>query len=109
MSGHARQIGVEFDIPGGDDDEQVRSLKVPVLEVYAPVRKKGTGRIIGVVETYEIALELTNEVWINQLATWVSAIAIILTINMLLFAMAGTGTRERNSLLGQIGERTDSG
>jgi signal transduction histidine kinase len=80
-------MGVDFEHPDGDDDVQVRSLNVPVLEVYAPVRQKGTGRIIAIAETYELAVLLTNEVWTDQLTTWASAGAIVLMIDLLLFNM----------------------
>ena len=56
------QMAAEFEQPDGDDDEQVRSLELPVLEVYAPVRERGTGRIIALVEIYEIAVELKKAV-----------------------------------------------
>ncbi len=46
----------------GDDEVQIRALGVHVLEVYAPLRQAGTGRIIALVETYEVATELYYEV-----------------------------------------------
>jgi signal transduction histidine kinase len=98
------QMAAEFEQPDGDDDEQVRSLDLPVLEVYAPVRERGNGRIIALVETYEIAVELKNNVRASQAAAWVAIVAIGLTVVLLLCSMATTDTIERNSLLGQIGE-----
>jgi signal transduction histidine kinase len=96
------EIGAEFEQAGHDDDEQVRSLNVPVLEVYAPVRQTGTGRIIAVVEIYEIGVELKTTLWVRQLSAWGAILAVTLTVIGLLFSMAGTGRIERNSLLGQI-------
>jgi hypothetical protein len=103
LRGH---IDLEFDHPDGDDDEQVRWLKVPVLEVYAPVRQKGTGRIIAVAETYEIAIDLKHELWVRRVAIWTSAIAIAiaLTFILLFLSMAGAGKCERETLLGEIAE-----
>ena len=97
-------MAAEFEQPDGDDDEQVRSLELPVLEVYAPVRERGNGRIIALVETYEIAVELKNTVQVNQLAAWTAIIAITLMVVLLLFSMATSDSIERNSLLGQIRE-----
>ena len=51
-------VSAELNQLDGDDDVQIRALGVPILEVYAPLRQKGTGRIIALAETYEIALEL---------------------------------------------------
>src|SRR6185503_2937286 len=98
------QVALEFEQPDGDDDEQVRSLNLPVLEVYAPVRQRGTNRIIALIETYEIAVEVKNEVWRRQLSAWIAIIAVALTAIVLLFAIAGTGEMERNSLIGLLGQ-----
>ena len=75
------EIGAEFDELDGEDDEQVRSLQLPLLEVYAPVRQKGTDRIIAIVETYEIAVDLKRELLVNQLSAWV----VIITVGLLVF------------------------
>ena len=101
VDGH---IGVDFERPDGDDDEHVRALNVPILEVYAPVREKGTGRIIALAETYEIAVGLASDVRFNQMATWGSVAVIAITLIALLFYMAGVGQIERDLLLDRIGE-----
>jgi signal transduction histidine kinase len=80
------QVAVEFDQPDGDDDEQVRSLNLPVLEVYAPVRERGTGHIIALVETYEIGVELRTQMWVKQLAAWATIFAIALAGVLLQFS-----------------------
>lgn len=97
-------IAVEFEQPDGDDDEQVRALQLPILEVYAPMRERGTGRIMALVETYEVAVELKREVFVGQLKVRVAIAAVALTVVLLLFSMASTGGIERNSLLGRIAE-----
>lgn len=101
LQGH---VALQFTGPDGEDDEQVRSLKVPILEVYAPVRQKGTGRIIAIVETYEIALELKHELWVQQVKIWTSIATVALAFILLFLGMAGIGRRERDSLLGCIAE-----
>lgn len=75
------EIGVEFEELDGEDDEQVRSLQLPLLEVYAPVRQKGTDRIIALVETYEIAVNLKRELLVNQLSAWI----VIITVGLIVF------------------------
>lgn len=97
------QMAVQFEQPDGDDDEQVRSLNLPVLEIYAPVHERGTGRIIALTETYEIAVDLKNEIWINQRAAWGVIVAIALSVILLLFSMANTDRIERSFLLDRIG------
>jgi signal transduction histidine kinase len=99
LDGH---IGVDFELPDGDDDEQVRALRLPILEVYAPVREKGTGRIIALAETYEIAIGLASDVWINQVIIWGSVAAIALALIALLFSMTGIGRIERDLLIAEV-------
>jgi signal transduction histidine kinase len=98
------QVALEFEQPDGDDDEQVRSLKVPVLEVYAPVRLRGTNRIIALVETYELGIELRHELWLRQLSAWTAVLASTLMVVILLFSMASSGEVERIFLLDRMGE-----
>jgi signal transduction histidine kinase len=98
------QVALEFEQPDGDDDEQVRSLRLPVLEVYAPVRQGGTNRIIALVETYEIGVELKHEVWVHQLSAWAAVLTVTLTIVILLFSMARSGEIERSFLMNRMGE-----
>ena len=75
---------------------------LPVLEVYAPVRQPGTNRIIALVETYEIAVDLSHKVWVNQLWAWVALGGIGSMVILLLFSMATTGQIEHHFLLSQI-------
>ena len=78
----------------GDDEVQIRALGVHVLEVYAPLRQAGTGRIIALVETYEVATELYYEVLTVQALVWLifggSAVGFI----ALLFILARRGASE---------------
>jgi hypothetical protein len=78
----------------GDDDVQIRALGVHVLEAYAPLRQAGTGRIIALVETYEVATELYYEVLTVQAVVWLvfggSAVGFI----ALLFVLARRGASE---------------
>jgi hypothetical protein len=96
------QVAFEFDQPDGDDDEEVRSLNLPILEVYAPVHERGTGRIVAIVETYEIAVGLKSDILASQLGIWIAIVAVALTIILLLASMANTG----NSLLARVAELT---
>jgi signal transduction histidine kinase len=79
---------------------------VPVLEVYAPLREQGTGRIIAAAETYEIANDLRREMFVSQLMTWLAIGAVTLIIVVLMFSMANSGGIERHSLIRRIAELT---
>src|SRR5262249_35775894 len=73
---------------------QLRALGVHVLEVYAPLRKAGTGRIIGLVETYEVATELYYEVRALQALVWLVFGGSAAGFICLLFVLAGRGASE---------------
>jgi signal transduction histidine kinase len=98
------QLGVEFDHPDGDDDEQIWALNLPILEVYAPVRERGTGRIIALVETYEVAVELKNEIWASQLAAWIIILAIAAIDVFFMLSIARSGSVERETFKQRIAE-----
>jgi signal transduction histidine kinase len=97
-------VAFELSLPDGDDDSQVNSLDVPVLEVYAPVREGGTGRIIALVEIYELAVGLEHEIIQRQVASWAATGATALTIILLLFSMASSRAIERNRFMHRIAE-----
>ena len=98
------QLGVELDHPDRDDDEQVWALNLPILEVYAPVHERGTGRIIAIVETYEVAVDLTKEIWTEQLVAWMIVLAVAGIDILLMFSLANSGRRERQSFIDRIAE-----
>jgi len=97
-------IGVELDHPDRDDDEQIWALNLPILEVYAPVHQRGTGNIIAIVETYEVAVDLNREIWTEQLAAWLIVLAIAGIDLFLIFTLASSGRRERESFIDRIAE-----
>ena len=78
----------------GDDEVQIRALGVHVLEVYAPLRQAGTGRIIALVETYEVATELYYEVRAVQALAWLVFGGSALGFIALLFILARRGASE---------------
>jgi len=97
-------LGVELDHPDRDDDEQIWALNLPILEVYAPVHQRGTANIIAIVETYEVAVDLTREIWTEQLAAWLIVLAIAGIDVFLMFSLASSGRRERESFIDRIDE-----
>jgi len=87
-----------------EDDAQERAMHLPMLEVYAPVHATGTGRIIAVAETYEIAIALREEVRAAQLFCWLLLAATAAAIIYFLLSIAQRGARERGTLQGKIVE-----
>ena len=98
------RVAVELDQHDRDDDEQVRLLRVPILEVYAPVRERGTNRIIALIETYEIAVELEQTIRAEQVVVLAAVSSVALTIVLLLLSITSSGMIERRSLIDRIRE-----
>ena len=91
-------VSADLDSFDGDDDVQLHALNVPILEIYAPVRQIGTGRIIALAEVYEIAVDLKSEVWAAQLLILIVLGASALATTVLFFGLANTGVREASRL-----------
>jgi signal transduction histidine kinase len=87
-------VATELTQLDGDDDVQIRALGVHVLEVYAPLRQAGTGRIIGLVETYEVATELYYEVRAVQVLVWLVFGSCAAGVIFLLYTLARRGASE---------------
>ena len=81
----------------GDDDDDERALHVPILEIYAPVRQTGTNKIIALVETSELAVDLMREIQAAQYTSY--AVLASGAIGLILILVSLTGGLQR-----QIGE-----
>jgi signal transduction histidine kinase len=99
-SGH---VAAEFN-QIDEDDEQVFDLPLPILEVYAPVRERGTGRIIALFETYEAANELEARIDTAQSFAWLLIGASTLGIALLLLSVMRSVRLKQNSLTHEIRE-----
>ena len=87
-------VSTELNQLDGDDEVQIRALGVHILEVYAPLRQAGTGRIIALAETYEIGTDLYYEVRAAQALVWLVFFGSAAGLISLLFILAGRGASE---------------
>jgi hypothetical protein len=87
-----------------EDDEQVFQVPPPILEVYAPVRERGTGRIIALLETYEAAADLEHRIRTAQYFAWLLVGASTLGIALLLLGVMRSARLKQNSLAHEIRE-----
>jgi signal transduction histidine kinase len=90
--------------PHGEEHDQIRSLNLPILETYAPIRETGTDRIIAVVETYEVAVELQEQIRIAQALAWLLTGAVIVISATLFFGMVRSRALERDTFLSRIAD-----
>ncbi|MFK7891273.1 MAG: hypothetical protein AB8B63_10700, partial [Granulosicoccus sp.] len=63
------KIEAEFDNLGDEEDAGERSLNIPLLEIYSPIRGYG-GRIIAVSEFYTNAEQLEDDLFHASLQSW---------------------------------------
>jgi len=81
----------------GDDDDGERALRVPILEIYAPVRQSGTNKIIALAETSELAGDLMREIRAAQYISYAVLTSAAIGLILVLVSLAG-------GLQSQIGE-----
>jgi signal transduction histidine kinase len=81
---------------GGYDDDE-RALRVPILEIYAPVRQTGTDKIIALAETSELAVDLMREIQSAQYTSYAVLVSGAFGLILVLFSLTG-------ALQKQIGE-----
>src|SRR5499426_2763833 len=85
----------------GDDDEDERALNVPILEVYAPVRQTGTNKIIALVETSELAVDLMREIQTAQYTSYAVLASGAIGLILMLFSLTGGLQRQIGELARQ--------
>lgn len=98
-----------------EENEHERAFGAPLLEVYAPVRAKGSGSIIAVAEFYYIARDLQHDLNAVRRRSWY-VLCIVATVMLgLLVVVVKRGSlniisrwRERASGLSEIHSRTVS-
>ena len=82
----AGNVVAKFGLDGEDDDDD-RALRAPVLEVYAPIRQTGTNRIIALAETTELAMNLSQEIRAAQYASYAAIVSTAVCLVLFLFKL----------------------
>jgi hypothetical protein len=85
----------------GDDEEDERALRVPILEIYAPVRQSGSNRIIALAETSELAVDLMQEIRAAQYTSYAVLAAAAIGLILTLFGLTGRLQRQVGELARQ--------
>lgn len=102
------QIAVEFDTLVDEEDELERVQGLPLLEMYAPMRERGTGRVIAVAEFYETAEALNANLFLARLESWLVVGLVTLVMFSVLsgIVLRGSSTidRQHQALEQRVGE-----
>ncbi len=87
------EVRADFDDTGDAEDVAEHALGLPLLEIYAPIRDKMTGRVIAVAEFYEVATQLRLDIVQARRLAWGTVGAAVLLIGGTLFAIVLRGSR----------------
>ena len=87
------EVRADFNALSDLEDEGEADMGVPLLEIYSPIRAKGTGEIIAIAEFYENATQLESDLIKARLASWAAVGLIMAAIWASLFAVVLRGSQ----------------
>lgn len=87
------KVVFQFDDLNDSEDALERSLKIPLLEIYVPVRKRFGGEIVSVVEFYEDATALVADIQRAKRDAWLLLAALGSMVVAALYGMARGASR----------------
>jgi signal transduction histidine kinase len=87
------EVSAEFNALKDLENEAEAALGVPLLEIYSPIRAKGTGEIFAIAEFYENATQLEADLIRVRLTSWAAVALVMAAIWGLLFVIVLRGSR----------------
>lgn len=89
----AGEVQSEFLPTGEAEHEGEDSNGGPLLEIYSPINEVWSGRVIGVVEFYEVADALKRDLRDARRRSWLAVTLVMLAIGASLYAIVLRGSR----------------
>jgi hypothetical protein len=86
-------VAADFADFGKDESEAEAALGVSLIEIYSPLREAWTGRVIAVMEFYEIAGPLEAELAAARRTSWLVVAAVMLVMAAALFGIVDNGSK----------------
>jgi signal transduction histidine kinase len=94
-----------------EENSNERILGKPLLEIYSPLHDVGTGKIIGVVEFYELADDLISDIASAKFTSWRNVALSSLISFFLLYGIVHGGsktiTEQQSQLERRVGQLTN--
>lgn len=87
------QVIASFDKLDEDENLGEQALGLPLLQIYVPIRAKGSGTIIAIAEFYEIASQLKSDLIKARMTSWLAVLLVLSAIGGSLFAIVLRGSR----------------
>ncbi len=101
-------ISAEFEGQYHEQDGRERALQGPLLEIYAPVRDRSTGRVIAISEFYEAGATIKAALGRAEAMSWIVVGLVTLGMMAALSGIVARGSRtieeQRNRLTAQVSE-----
>ncbi len=89
----AGEVVSSFDRLDAEENAAERALGLPLLQIYTPIRERGSGRVIAVAEFYEVATGLQADLVKARLSSWMAVLLVMAAIFGTLFAIVLRGSR----------------
>jgi signal transduction histidine kinase len=87
------QIAGDFTKLNEDEHITERVLQRPLIEIYFPIRERGTDRIIAVAEFYQDATALTHELSVARWTAWATILGLTSVLLLALHGIVKQGSR----------------
>ena len=104
----AGKVAAEMSDLSGAENTLERQRWSHLLEMYLPVRERGTDRIIAVAEFYQLPDQIDSQVGGARLASWAAIALAVVVSYLLLYGVVKQGsdtiTRQERALERQVGE-----
>lgn len=100
-------IQAEFDSLENEEDAHERAAGIPLLEIYSPIREKGTGRVIAVAEFYAHAQTLKADLFKAKGKTWLVVGFVTVSMIGLLSGLVLRGSRTIEKQSHSLRERVE--
>jgi signal transduction histidine kinase len=98
-------VATEVDQLYHEENEGERSISTPMLEVYAPIRDIRSGEVIAVLEFYEDAQALKDQLSHAHWQSWAVTALVAIAIIGALFAIVSEGSRAIDHMRGSLSHR----
>lgn len=87
------EVTAEFSDLEDEEDSLERVYGSRLLEIYSPIRAKGSDRIIAVAEFYETADDLEQQLFAARVSSWMVVAVVTLAMFALLFGIVRGGSQ----------------
>lgn len=98
------EVRASFDSLDEEENRAEQALGLPLLQIYTPIRERGSGRVIAVAEFYEVAEGLAVDLFKARLSSWAAVTLVMAAIFACLFAIVLRGSRIIQRQLEALGD-----